>query len=72
MGPAPLRHRKRAVNREGVTKLAILAITAVPLTVVLLTRYRFRLEPAWRMDPIPFGFFLALALGIGWLMGRRR
>lgn len=60
------------MNREGVTKLAILLITAVPLAVVLLTRYRFHLEPAWRMDPIPFGFFMALALGVGWLTGRRR
>ena len=60
------------MNREGVIRLAILLITAVPLAVVILTGWRFRLESTWRMDPIPFGFFMALALGVGWLTGRRR
>ena len=59
------------MNREGVLKLAILAIAVVPLAVVLLTQWRFRLEPAWRMDPLPFAFFVALAALVGWAIGRR-
>lgn len=51
-------------------RLGIVAIFGGSLTAVVLSIYRFRLEPTWRMDPIPFAFFLVAAAAIGWAVGR--
>ena len=51
-------------------KLAVLLIFAVPFATVVLSTYRFRLEPTWRMDPLPFAFFIGAAFFVGRLTKR--
>ena len=58
------------MRRESLTKAAIVAIVATPVLFVVLSTWRFRLESTWRMDPLPFAFFVALSIGIGWIFGR--
>lgn len=53
-------------------KLGILGIFAAPMAAVVFNTYRFGFSPTWRMDPLPFAFFVALAAALGWLIGRRR
>ncbi len=48
-----------------MARIAIFLIFAATFATVMLSTYRFRLEPTWRMDPIPFAFFLAAAVFLG-------
>lgn len=53
-----------------MARLAVLLIFLAAFGSVVLSTYRFRLEPTWRMDPLPFAFFLALAFLAGRASGR--
>ncbi|GEM_PF-3951662 len=59
------------MTREGWIKAGALAILAVPFVAFVLASWRFRFEPTWRMDPIPFGFFVASAYFLGRFGGSR-
>lgn len=57
--------------KGGWIKAGIVAIFAVPLATVVFSAWRFRFEPTWRMDPIPFAFFVASAFFVGRLSRKR-
>ena len=60
------------MDRLLLGKLGIFALFAATFGTVVFSTYRFAFSPTWRMDPIPFAFFVALSGGVGWLLGRRR
>ncbi|RYG27054.1 hypothetical protein EON82_00940 [bacterium] len=60
------------MSGQRLAKVGILAIFAAPVAFVVLTTYRFGFSSTWRMDPIPFAFFIAVSGFAGWILGRTR
>jgi hypothetical protein len=58
--------------KSAALRIAVLALCALPLVTVVLSQWSFHFEAGWRMDPIPFGFFLMAAFFAGRLSVRAR